>query len=180
MAAWRRILKWKEDLAARFCGANNEMFCQLTWWRALGITAQQRPASKMVRRERATPCSSSDLDHRDLQIQFFFLLSLWTWKQRDLSRILSAYASASCSEIHSMVPNIYQKTALEGGKKKKKKAGSTQRVTAIYWQTHAIAQTTKHSYYSPSLWKAGGKPVWKHYESRKVPTVTAVRWWKRG
>lgn len=29
------------------------------------------------------------------------------------------YASASCSEIHSMVPNIYQKTALRGEKKKK-------------------------------------------------------------
>lgn len=61
--------------------------------------------------------------HRDLQINysiFFSLLSLWTRKQRDLSRILSAYASASCSEIHSMVPNIYQKTALRGGKKKKR------------------------------------------------------------
>lgn len=109
--------------AARFCRANNWMCCQLTWWRALGITAQQRPASKKVRTERATPCSSSDMGHRDLQIQFNFfliLLSLWTWKQRDLSRILSAYASASCSEIHSMVPNIYQKTALEEKKKKKK------------------------------------------------------------
>jgi hypothetical protein len=78
-----------------------------------------------------------------------------------------------------MIPNIYQKTALEGKKKKKKKekekAGSIQRVTAIYWQTHAIAQTTKHSYYSPSLRKAGGKPVWKHYESCKGPTVTAER-----
>lgn len=50
---------------------------------------------------------------------FFPLLSLWTRKQRDLSRILSAYASASCSEIHSMVPNIYQKTALRKKKKKR-------------------------------------------------------------
>lgn len=30
------------------------------------------------------------------------------------------YASASCSEIHSMVPNIYQKTALRKKKKKKR------------------------------------------------------------
>lgn len=49
---------------------------------------------------------------------FFSLLSLGTRKQRDLSRILSAYASASCSEIHSVVPNIYQKTALRRKKKK--------------------------------------------------------------
>lgn len=76
MAAWRRILKWKEDLAARFCGANNEMFCQLTWWRALGITAQQRPASKMVRRERATPCSSSDLDQGFANSIFFLAFSV--------------------------------------------------------------------------------------------------------
>ena len=86
--------------------------------------------------------------HRGLQINyngFFSLLSLWTRKQRDLSRILSAYASASCSEIHSMVPNIYQKTALRGGrKKKKKKADSTQHGTAIYWQTHKIEQKEKH------------------------------------
>lgn len=180
MAAWRRILKWKEDLAARFCGANNEMFCQLTWWRALGITAQQRPASKMVRRERATPCSSSDLDHRDLQIQFFFLAFSVDMKTK------GPFQNPLCLCLRFLFwDSLYGTQHIsENGpgrrKKKKKKAGSTQRVTAIYWQTHAIAQTTKHSYYSPSLWKAGGKPVWKHYESRKVPTVTAVRWWKRG
>lgn len=78
--------------------------------------------------------------HRDLQINysvffFFSLLSLWTRKQRDLSRILSAYASASCSEIHSMVPNIYQKTALRGEKKKKK---GWQHST---WYRHLLADT---------------------------------------
>lgn len=52
------------------------MCCQLTWWRALGITAQQRPASKKVRTERATPCCSSDMGHRDLQIQFNFFFYL--------------------------------------------------------------------------------------------------------
>lgn len=92
------------------------------------------------------------LGHRGLHINhsiFFPLLSLWIRKQRDLSRILSAYASASCSEIHSMVPNIYQKTALRGGKKKKK-ADNSQRGTAIYWQTHKIEQKKKHHQYSLS------------------------------
>lgn len=100
------------------------MCCQLTWWRALGITAQQRPASKKVRTSVPPPAVLQiwATGICKFNLIFFILLSLWTWKQRDLSRILSAYASASCSEIHSMVPNIYQKTALEGKKKKKKLA----------------------------------------------------------
>lgn len=153
------------------------MCCQLTWWRALGITAQQRPASKKVRTERATPCSSSDMGHGDLQIQFNFFLSGFLCGHENKGTFPESSLLMPPLPVLRFTlwyPTYIRKRPWKG--RKKKKAGSTQRVTAIYWQTHAIAQTTKHSYYSTFLRKAGGKPVWKHYESRQVPTVTAVRW----
>lgn len=77
---------------------------------------------------------------------FFFAFPVKKKTKRPFQNPLG-YASASCSEIHSMVPNIYQKTALRG---KKKKGQTTQRGTAIYWQTHKIEQKEKHFHYSLS------------------------------
>lgn len=153
------------------------MCCQLTWWRALGITAQQRPASKKVRTSVPPPAVLQIWATGICKFNLIFLSCFLCGHKNKGTFPESSLLMPPLPVLRFTLwyPTYIRKRPWKG-KKKKKKTGSTQRVTAIYWQTHAIAQTTKHSYYSTSLLKAGGKPVWKHYESRQVPTVTAVRW----